>query len=221
MSAWWLFLYALTFAFAYVSLAAGTGALILFAAVQITMIGAGLMSGEKPRPLRWFGLGVAMSGLVVLSMPAVEGPTPEGGVLMAVAGLAWGLYSIRGRGTVDPSAVTAGNFLRTLPMVGLAALVLSQSISMSWTGVVLAVISGALASGAGYLIWYSALRGLSSTMAGIVQLAVPVLAAVGGVFFLGEAVTARVVVAGAAILAGVAIAGSAGDRAATKTTGAL
>lgn len=219
-SAWWLVVYAFAFALAYVSLPAGTGALILFAVVQITMIGAGLWGGERPRPLRWLGLGIAFAGLVVLTAPDVTGASPTGVLMMALAGIAWGVYSIRGRGAADPGAVTAGNFLRSLPMVMLVAVVLYATrvtlMSMSWTGLFLAVLSGSLASGVGYVIWYTALRGLSATMAAIVQLAVPVLAALGGVIFLSEEMTGRLLLVGGTILAGVAISGLAVDRAVVK-----
>jgi drug/metabolite transporter (DMT)-like permease len=213
ISAWWLFLYAAGFSFAYVSLPTGTGALVLFAAVQVTMILSGLRQGERPGPLQWVGLVVAMGGLVLLVAPGVTAPSPVGSFLMAAAGAAWGLYSVRGRGSRDPIAATAGNFARSVPMVAVVAAAMVPSIALTQRGFLLAVMSGAVASGLGYVLWYAALRGLSTTQASIVQLVVPVLAAVAGVVLLSEHLTPRLVVSGIAILSGVAVAVSAGRRA--------
>jgi drug/metabolite transporter (DMT)-like permease len=206
VSAWWLFLYATAFSFAYVDLATGTGALILFIAVQVTMILSGLMSGERPHPLQWFGLMVAMGGFVWLVAPGLSAPSPAGSLIMVVAGIAWGIYSIRGREVPDPVAVTAGNFLLSVPMVAAIAAVMLPTISLSPVGIFLALLSGSLASGLGYVLWYAALRGLTTTRAAIVQLAVPLLAAIGGVVLLSEPVTTRLLISGAAILGGVGIA---------------
>jgi drug/metabolite transporter (DMT)-like permease len=211
-SGWWLFLYAITFSYAYVSLATGTGALILFAAVQVTMILSGLRHGERPHPLQWFGLAVAMGGLVLLVAPGVTAPSPLGSLLMATAGAAWGFYSVRGRGISDPVAVTGDNFARSVPMVIAVAAFSLSSISLSPVGWLLAVVSGSVASGLGYVLWYAALRGLTTTRASIVQLAVPVLAALAGVVLLSEELTLRLVLSGAAILGGVAVAVSAGEQ---------
>ena len=212
VSGWWLFLYAITFSFAYVSLATGTGALILFAGVQVTMIFSGLRQGERPHPWQWIGLVVAMGGLVLLVAPGVSAPSPLGSLLMTTAGAAWGFYSVRGRGVSDPVAVTGNNFIRSVPMVIAVTALLWPSISLSPTGWWLAVASGSVASGLGYVLWYSALRGLTTTRASIVQLAVPVLAAVAGVVLLSEELTTRLVFSGAAILIGVALAVSAREK---------
>jgi drug/metabolite transporter (DMT)-like permease len=212
LSGWWLFLYAITFSWAYVSLTTGTGALILFGAVQVTMIVSGLRSGERPRALQWIGLAIALLGLVLLVAPGISAPSPLGALLMATAGAAWGLYSVRGRGVANPAAATASNFVRSVPMVALTAAVVLPSIALSSEGVLLAVVSGSLASGLGYVLWYSALRGLSTTQASIVQLAVPVLAALAGVVVLSEELTTRLVISGIVILGGVGTAVVAGSR---------
>jgi len=198
-----LFAYAIAFSYAYLSLSAGTGALILFGTVQATMILAGLRAGERPSRVEWAGLFVALAGVVWLVFPGLTAPSPTGTALMALAGIGWGVYSLRGRGARDPLAENAGNFLRSVPMVAVVALLAMDRIQLTPRGVVLAAASGALASGVGYVIWYAALRGLTATRAAIVQLAVPVLAALGGVVFLAEAITPRLVVAAVLILGGV------------------
>jgi len=212
VSAWWLFAYAIAFSFAYVYLATGTGALILIAFVQGTMILSGLKRGERLYALQWVGLAVAMAGLVWLVAPGVAAPSLRGSLIMMVAGIAWGLYSIRGLDVTDPVAVTADNFIRSVPMVMIVAAVVLPTLSLSPIGVLLALLSGSLASGLGYVLWYTALRGLTTTRAAIVHLAVPLLAAIGGVVLLSEPVTTRLVISGAAILGGVAIAVSARER---------
>lgn len=199
-----LFAYAAAFSYAYVRLDAGTGALILFASVQITMVGWGWFRGERPRPLEWVGLAVAFGGLVALNFPGLSAPDPVGAALMAGAGLAWGIYSLRGRSGHRPLASTAGNFLRCLP--GALVLFLLAAQYVSPRGMLLAGASGALASGIGYSLWYAALRHLPRTRAAIVQLAVPVLAAAGGIVFLYESASTRLVVSGLVILGGVALA---------------
>jgi drug/metabolite transporter (DMT)-like permease len=211
LSGWWLFLYAISFSFAYVSLSTGTGALILFAMVQATMIVRGLRHGERPHALQWLGLVLAMGGLVLLVAPGLTAPSPFGCLLMATAGVSWGLYSLRGRGVSNPVRATAGNFARTVPMAVAAAALLLPSLEISSRGLLLAVASGSLASGIGYVFWYAAMRGLTTTRASIVQLAVPALAALGGVVFLAEELTLRLAVSGAAILGGVGIAVSASE----------
>lgn len=205
-SASMLFLYAVTFSFAYISLSAGTGALILFGAVQITMIFSGLIAGERPRLLEWFGLLAALGGLVYLMLPGLSAPSPLGSALMTVAGIAWGVYSLRGRGIGDPIANTTGNFVRAAPLALVVSLIALSNYSLSPKGALLAVLSGALASGLGYVIWYAALRNLTATRAATVQLAVPVIAAAAGVFFLAEAVTLRLTLSSIAILGGVGLA---------------
>lgn len=200
-----LFLYALTFSFAYTSLTAGTGALILFGAVQLTMFAAGLRGGEPFAPLSWAGLTLAAAGLVYLVSPGLAAPSPLGAGLMTVAGIAWGVYSLRGRGVPNPLLATAGNFARTLPFTLLASAAFLAAVHVSGAGAALAVASGAIASGLGYVIWYAALRGLTATRAATVQLSVPVIAAFGGVLLLSERVTARLLIASVAVLGGIAL----------------
>ena len=201
-----LFAYAIGFSLAYVRLDAGTGALILFGFVQVTMILAGLAAGERPRPWQGAGLLAAAAGLVYLVAPGMTAPSPAGFALMAGAGIAWGVYSLRGRGAPDPLISTTDNFVRSVPMVLVVALASLGRFDVSPTGAAIAVASGALASGGGYVIWYLALRGLSATGAATVQLSVPVIAACGGVLFLSETVTIRLVLASALVLGGVALA---------------
>jgi drug/metabolite transporter (DMT)-like permease len=205
-SATYLLVYAVPFSFAYESLATGTGALILFGSVQATMLIAAMMTGERPARLQWLGLLTAIGGLVYLMLPGVSAPDPLGFVLMAVAGVGWGLYSLRGRTAIDPLSETAGNFARSVPMVALVSAASLSAIQIESTGAALAVTSGALASGVGYAIWYAALPGLTATAAATVQLSVPVLAALAGVLFMAEAVTPRLVIASLLILGGVALA---------------
>ena len=212
-----LFLYAVPFSFAYVSLSTGTGALILFAAVQCTMLAVALRSGERPGALEWVGFSAAVVGLVYLVSPGVAAPTPLGAGLMALAGVAWGTYSLRGRGVTTPVAATAGNFVRTVPFALVLSLVMLRQAELSPRGVFLAVGSGAVTSGVGYVVWYTALRGLSVTRAAMVQLTVPVVAAVGGVVVLAETVSLRLVVASVVILSGVGLAAvSRGSRSARE-----
>jgi drug/metabolite transporter (DMT)-like permease len=200
-----LFVYAAGFSLAYVELATGTGALLLFGAVQATMIGIGLYRGERLAPLQWLGLMLALAGLVALMLPGATAPPLAAAVLMLVAGAAWGVYSLRGKGAADATAVTAGNFLRALIWLLPLALFAWPAQWPQGAGLVYAVLSGALASGAGYAIWYLALRGLVSSTAATVQLSVPVLAALAGVLWLDEAFTLRLLLASAAILGGIAL----------------
>ena len=205
LSALVLFAYAVAFSFAYVSLSAGTGALLLFGAVQATMIGWGLYRGERFRPGQVVGLLLAFAGLVGLMLPGISAPSLQGSVLMVGAGVAWGVYSLRGRGAGDATRTTAGNFLRSVAFaVALAVAALPWS-SLDHAGVCYAIASGALTSGVGYAIWYTALKGLKATHAATVQLSVPVIAALGGVLFLDEHVTLRLLVAAVAILGGIAL----------------
>ena len=206
ISAAMLFVYAVAFSFAYLSLSAGTGALILFGAVQATMILAGLMSGERPGAREWGGVAVAVAGVVYLVSPGLTAPSPVGSALMALAGIGWGAYSLLGRGTKSPLADTTSNFLRTVPAAICVSLASIGHVHLSTNGVLLACASGAVASGVGYAIWYSALRGLTATRAATVQLSVPVIAALGGVIFLFEAITTRLVVSAVLILGGVGLA---------------
>lgn len=206
ISAALLFLYAISFSFAYLSLTTGTGALILFGSVQMTMMIVALRSGEHPHILEWIGLFLALGGLVYLVFPGLSAPVLLGSALMSVAGISWGFYSIRGRGSQNPLASTAGNFIYAVPMILLVLLLSFRNISITSSGVFYAVLSGALASGLGYVIWYAALRGLTTTRAATVQLSVPVIAAWSGVVLLGENVSARLLIAGILILGGIALA---------------
>lgn len=200
-----LFAYAFGFSFAYVRLPAAVGALLLFGAVQATMIGWGLARGERLRPLQALGLALACGGLLILLMPGFAAPPPAGAMLMIAAGIAWGVYSLRGRGATDPLAATAGNFARTVPLALLASALLASMAHADAAGIGYAIASGALASGLGYAIWYTALPSLPAAIAATVQLCVPLLAAGGGILFLGESPTLRLVAASAAILGGVAL----------------
>ena len=206
ISASMLFLYAVTFSFAYLSLSAGTGALILFAAVQITMIAVGLYTGERPLILEWLGLFIAISGLIYLVFPGIAAPSIGGSVLMATAGIAWGIYSLRGRGTGDPIGATTDNFLRTVPLAISLVLLWLPTLTMTPMGFLWATSSGSITSGVGYVLWYAALPHLTATRAATVQLAVPVLAALGGVVVLSEALSLRLVISAVVILGGLGLA---------------
>ena len=200
-----LFVYAAGFSLAYVALATGTGALLLFGAVQATMVGVGLYRGERLARAQWLGLALALSGLVALMLPGATAPPLAAAIVMLVAGAAWGVYSLRGKGAADATAVTAGNFLRALIWLLPLALFAWPSQWPKVSGLLYAALSGALASGAGYATWYLALRGLASSTAATVQLSVPVLAALAGVLWMDEALTLRLVLASAAILGGITL----------------
>ena len=201
-----LFCYAAAFSFAYLTLSTGTGALILFGAVQLTMILAALVSGERLKRSEGAGVCLAFGGLVYLVFPGVSAPSWSGSLLMAGAGIAWGIYCLRGRRAATPLVETTFNFVLSLPFVAILALCFYKGSHCSATGVLLAVVSGGLASGVGYAVWYAALKGMTATRASIVQLAVPLLAALGGALFLAEGISLRLVMAAAAILGGVALA---------------
>jgi drug/metabolite transporter (DMT)-like permease len=205
LSAFALFVYAAGFSFAYVRLPAAMGALLLFGAVQATMIAHGLGAGERLQSLQRVGLVLALGGLVGLLMPGLSAPPLSGSVLMLSAGVAWGVYSLRGKGAGDPTRVTAGNFLRAVPIAAALSVLMHDRASLDGAGVWYAVSSGALASGIGYAIWYTALPALKATNAATVQLSVPVIAALGGIALLGESVTLRLVLASVAILGGIAL----------------
>lgn len=204
-SAFALFAYAAGFSFAYVSLSAASGALLLFAAVQTTMIGYALWRGERLLGLQVAGLLLALGGLVWLLFPGLAAPPLTGALLMLGAGVAWGIYSLRGAGAGDPTLITAGNFLRAALLALLLSLLLSQRMSLDSAGVGYALASGALASALAYAIWYAVLPALQAATAATVQLSVPALAAIGGVLLLGEPLTPRLVVASSAILGGIAL----------------
>lgn len=203
-----LFAYAAGFSLAYTRIPAGVGALLLFAAVQLTMIGDGLLRGERPRPFEWVGLALSLAGLFLLTRSGLARPDPLGAGLMLVAGVAWGLYSLRGRGHGDAVARNAASFARALllSLAVAAAAALVGATRLSLAGVWLALVSGAIASGLGYAVWYAALRGLTATRAAIVQLSAPPLAAVGAVVFLGESLSPRLLMASVLILGGIALA---------------
>ncbi len=201
-----LLLYAGTFSVAYVIVGAGPGALILFASVQFGMLAWAVVKGDRPVPLEWFGIAVAFLALVYLVSPGLVAPPLPGAILMVVAGFSWAAYSLLGRGSLSPLADTAGNFVRCLP-IGVALIVIGIfTLSPSFKGVAYAVASGAIASGLGYTIWYSVLPKLSRTRAAFIQLTVPSIAAVGGVAFIGEMLTTRLVIATIGIVGGVALA---------------
>ena len=201
-----LFTYAAAFSLAYVTLSTGMGALILFGSVQVTMIGAALKSGEKLGPAQWVGLASAICGLTYLVLPGISAPDPLGALLMCVSGIAWGVYSIRGKGVSAPGAMTAGNFTRSAPMAIIASAVAFSSVHLESFGILFALVSGVVTSGLGYILWYKALRSLTTTQASAVQLLVPVMAAFGGVAFLSEQTSVRLIAASALILGGVALA---------------
>jgi len=207
-----LFFYAACFSFAYITLPASVGALILFGAVQTTMIGYGLWLGERLTKLQWLGLLCALGGLVGLVMPGLAAPSLSGSVLMLGAGVAWGIYSLCARGCGDPIGVTAGNFLRSIPFAAGLNMLMIANASVNLDGIGYALASGALASGLGYVIWYAAVALMAASSAAVVQLTVPVIAAAGGVALLGETITLRLLLTACAILGGVALFLSQGTR---------
>ena len=203
VSALALFIYAAGFSFAYLTLPASDGALLLFGAVQATMIGYGLWRGERLGIVQYLGLTLACAGLVGLLLPGLSAPPLDGAILMIAAGIAWGVYSLRGRASSNATASTAGNFIRTLPFVAVLSVIMLSRTSLDIFGFGCAVVSGALASGLGYAVWYSALPGLRAANAATVQLSVPVIAALGAALFLDEAITLRLVLASIAVLGGI------------------
>jgi drug/metabolite transporter (DMT)-like permease len=200
-----LFAYAAFFSFAYVRIGAAVGALLLFGAVQLTMIARGILAGERPRPRVWLALAVAAAGLAWLVLPAVKRPDPAASALMILAGCAWGVYSLVGRGATQPLAANARSFVWAVPLALLLSLATASKATIGPRGLLLAVTSGAVTSGLGYAIWYRALRGLTATQAAVVQLSVPVIAAFGAVAILHETLTARLAVAAVAVLGGVGL----------------
>jgi drug/metabolite transporter (DMT)-like permease len=205
LSALALFVYAAAFSLAYVHLPAAVGALILFGAVQVSMIGYGVWAGEQLRPSQLAGLGLAIAGLILLLAPGLAAPPPASAALMVAAGIAWGVYSLRGRRFRHPTQATAGNFLRAVPFgIGLAV-VLSRQLNLDPMGVLYALISGGVTSGLGYAIWYAVLPQLRATSAAAIQLSVPVIAALGGVLFLGEVMTIRLLLSSVGIIGGIAL----------------
>lgn len=205
LSALALFGYAALFSFAYRSLTAATGALLLFGAVQVTMIGAGLARGERMDGIQVVGVALAFGGLLGLLLPGWSAPPPDSALMMIGAGIAWGIYSVRGRSAADPIRATAGNFLLTVPITAVLSLTTLPWASLDGTGSAYAVASGALTSALGYALWYTVLPRLRATTAASVQLSVPVIVAVGGVLLLDELITLRLVLASAAVLGGIGL----------------
>lgn len=205
LSAFALFVYAALLSYAYASLSTAMGALLLFGAVQATMIGHGIRAGERLLKLQLVGLVLAFAGLVGLLLPGLSAPPVSGSLLMLGSGVAWGVYSLRGKGAGDPTRVTAGNFLRAVPIAGVLSALMYDQTSLDSAGFWYAVASGALTSGIGYAIWYTALPALKAAKAATVQLSVPVIAAAGGTVFLGEPLTLRLILSSMAILGGIAL----------------
>jgi drug/metabolite transporter (DMT)-like permease len=204
-SAFFLFAYAVCFSFAYVNLTTATGALILFGSVQMTMIIFALFKGERPRILEWVGLIFAFGGLIYLVFPGLTAPPVFSSLLMMFAGIAWGFYTLRGKGSVNPLADTTGNFVRSVPMILIVSVPFLAQIHLSAKGVLFAVLSGAIASGLGYSVWYAALKFHTATRAAILQLSVPVIAAIGGILFLSEEIGVRLLIAAVLILGGIGL----------------
>ena len=202
-AAFMLFLYAVTFSFAYLTLNTGTGALILFGSVQITMILRSHLSGTRLLLMEWVGVVVAFSGIVYLVLPGVTAPSLTGFSLMTLAGIAWGLYSLKGRGSTNPLSDTSYNFLRSIPFVIVLGLFFFHDAHITRQGIILAAISGSITSGIGYTLWYIALRGLSATQAAVVQLSVPVIAGFGGVVFVSEQISLRLTLSALLTLGGI------------------
>lgn len=205
LSALALFAYAASFSFAYARLPAGSGALLLFGAVQATMIGHGIWTGERLRSLQLAGMALASAGLVGLLLPGISAPPLGAAALMLCAGVAWGIYSLRGRGKGDPVRVTTGNFVRAAPIALALSLLMAGHMAVDAAGLLYALASGALTSAIGYIIWYTALPALKATSAATVQLSVPVIAALGGAALLGEPITLRLLLASVAVLGGIAL----------------
>ena len=203
LTALYLFMYAAMFSFAYVTLETGVGALILFASVQISMIGITLYRGTKLLTIEWTGIIAALLGFGYLLLPGSTAPPVSGFILMVIAGISWALYTLAGQQSINPLADTSFNFLKTLPFVAILSLVMFNQSQLNSQGVILAIISGAITSGLGYAIWYSAVKGLSGVQAAVVQLLVPILATFGGVLFAQETITERLIVSTLLILGGI------------------
>ena len=200
-----LFGYAALFSYAYVSLDTGTGALLLFGAVQLTMLGTALFRGERLAAWQWLGVLAASSGLLVLVAPGVHAPAPVGAALMAGSGVSWGIYTLTGKRVGDPLVMTAANFIAAVPLVLVMLVWTVSTAELSPRGVVLAVVSGSVTSAIGYAIWYRALRGLGTATAAVVQLSMPVIAAAGGILLMAEAASLRLAVASVLVLGGIAL----------------
>jgi len=198
-----LFLYALTFSFAYITLDTGTGALILFGTVQILMIVVSMIRGHRLHISEWVGVSIAFVGFVYLVLPGITSPSAMGFILMTAAGIGWGAYTLKGRGSGSPLMDTAYNFIRTIPFIAILVIITIKNTAYTTEGIILAVLSGGLASGVGYTIWYSALGGLSAIQAAVVQLTVPMIAAFGGIIFMSEEITVRLTLSSLMILGGI------------------
>jgi drug/metabolite transporter (DMT)-like permease len=205
LSALFLFLYAIAFSYSYISVDTGTGALILFASVQCTMIVYGLLKGQRLLCLEWVGLSAALLGLFVLLMPGASAPSLMGFALMSISGIAWGGYTLAGKGSKTPLLDTTNNFLRTLPFIVLLTILTLQQVQISTQGMMLAIVSGAVTSGLGYAIWYSALARLTVTQAATIQLTVPIIATFGGVLFSNEMITIKLIISSILVLGGVLV----------------
>jgi drug/metabolite transporter (DMT)-like permease len=203
LSASMLYIYAACFSFSYVNLSVATGALLLFGAVQLTMTGFALAKGQRPGLQIWAGIITAFAGLVYLLLPGVTTPPLFSAALMITAGIAWGVYTLRGKGAKQPLVATGWNFIGTVPLALLTMLLFRSDIRLTTEGVILAVASGALASSLGYVIWYSVLPKITPTSAATVQLSVPIIAAFGGVLLVGESVSPRLIVASLLVLGGI------------------
>lgn len=216
-----LFIYAVTFSYAYITMDTGTGALILFGSVQLTMIAISLLFGTRLYLAEWVGVLMAFSGLIYLVLPDVSSPSFNGFILMTLSGVAWGVYTLKGRHSQAPIMDTAYNFARTLPLVLVLIIVAFDSLHFTYQGIILAAIAGGLTSAIGYSIWYIALKGLSATQAAVIQLSVPIIAAIGGVIFVAEPITYRLMISSLVVLGGiltVVIGRYYSINAATKTT---
>jgi drug/metabolite transporter (DMT)-like permease len=199
--------YAVAFSYAYLRIGASTGALLLFGSVQLTMITGGLVRGEHPTVRQWVGFLVAAGGMITINLPSLDPPPLDGAALMLASGVAWGIYSLRGRGAARPIATTAGNFARSVPIAAvLAVIAIATSAHLSDRGILLAIASGGIASGLGYCLWYAVLPSLGAARAAFVQLSVPVIAAAGAVALLDEPLRRHVAIGGAIILGGLALA---------------
>lgn len=214
-----LFGYALAFSLAYVRLGAAMGALVLFASVQIGMVTRAIVAGDRPGPFEWLGLVLAGGAFVYLVSPGLSAPDALGSALMILAGLCWAAYSLLGRGSAHPLEDTAGNFLRCLPpALAILGMGLVGQLPQA-DGVIYAIMSGAIASGLGYAVWYGVLPALSRTRAAVIQLSVPVIAAVAAIPLLGEASSLRLVIAAVLILGGIALATLLSGRRRAQRTG--
>ena len=205
LSAFYLFVYALAFSYAYITLETGPGALILFGIVQVTMIVSHCLKGRKLHYLEWLGLSIAFIGLAILLLPGASAPSIIGFMLMTLSGIAWGLYTLAGKGSSTPLIDTTNNFIRTLPFVAILLILTYKNAHVTTQGMLLAVTSGAITSGLGYAIWYSALKGLNVTQAAVIQLTVPIIAAIGGVLFSNEIISLQLIISSILVLGGVLI----------------